>query len=419
MAAKISLRESLIRSQVRQQIESEFRSIGVDVNKQFDKWLDLQMKRIKIPLTYDPDKAEGLTAVQNGIGIIAGGVSDLPIQIFNVSGAKEELVYPSDDKEARVIANQWTEFISSMDAIYHLIESAILHGAGAAWVERGEFNQVSSIYPLDPTLIKRHRIGGRELVYHYSGIESDIPRQIKRSDLIFLPFKLPRDGVSDCSPFEKAWSALRAALCIQEFVAEYFGRGATPNLIFVPEAEMQPNTFKENLATFWSVFDRMRKSNRRELLAPVPGDVKVTGSNARDSDLSAQRTYGVQEVARILQIPSQVQESSRGTYSNYTQAERFLAKPLRRWAHRLQMEISNVIWPGRTRIMRFDTSLLVEEPMSVRVTTARAAKDSGFWSVNEAREYTGREVMEGEEFDQLAPSNAPQMTLQQVGVEGE
>ena len=405
-----------IRKQVYREVQYELRARGVDTSIGFGKWLDLQLKRGKIPINFSSDSALQLTAVEAAVSIISWGVAELPLNVYEVVAGEEQLV-PMDDREVMVVTRRWNNYTSAMDGFQNIIDSAIVHGAGAAWVKRGEFNMVDSIYPLDPTLISRYRVGGDRIVYQYSGEESDVPREPSRADLIFLPFKIPADGVTDVSPFETSWPALRAALCAQEFAADYFHRGATPQVVYSSTGNFIADTYKKAVEAFWAVMDRMRKSNRREMLIPGSYRPHVVGGNPQESDLSAQRTFGAQEVARCVQIPSQVLEPSRGTYSNYTQAERFLAKPLRRWARRLAFEIGNVVWPGGTRTCRFDTDRLVEEPHSVRVSTAREAVDAGIWSINEGREYTGREPKNSDEpedsiYDALSATTTPQITVQ-------
>ena len=405
------------RKAVSREVVRELRSQGVATGGRFAAWLDGAVQSGQVPMHFSPREATKLTAAQAGLNLLSWGVAESPLAIYEVRADGEEEPVSALDPEVRIIAGRWSEFMTSMDGVQHLLRSAILHGKGAAWVRKG--GDSPGIYPLDPGCISRYRIGNR-LVYQYSdpftatGAGTDVPFDIPRDELIYLPFEVPDDGVTDTSPFEQAWPAVRAALAAQQFAADYYARGATASTVFSSEtADM--SRFKQALEAFWNAMDRMRAANRREALVPDGYKPHKIGGNAREAELSEQRTFGAQEVARILGVPAQVLEPSTGTYSNFATSERFLAKPIRRWAKRLAAEISNIFWPGGTRLVRFDTSRLVEEPYSVMVDTAVKAVEGGLWTPNGGRDYLGQSPVNDEGADELKPSTAPRLTLNAGG----
>ena len=216
----------------------------------------------------------------------------------------------------------------------------------------------------------RYRINN-EIRYQYMGTGAlgDIPRD----DLLFLPFKEPLDRVTDVSPLAKHWPAIRAALAPTHFGAWYFDRGATGNLVYSRKDDSNSNradaeTQKARNEALWRLEDRMRSEGRRSTVAPDGYYPTQIGSNAQESELGGQRTFGVQEVARIYDVPATVlHDLSRGTYSNTGQTRRLFAETLELWAGRLETEINNILWPGGTRRLVLDISQAVREPFKVRM----------------------------------------------------
>ena len=96
-----------------------------------------------------------------------------------------------------------------------------------------------------------------------------------------------------------------------------------------------------------------------------------------------------------------LQDLSRGTYSNFAQARQGLAETLELWAARLAAEISNVLWPGGSRVVRFDTSLAMREPFALRMQGYRTGIEGRILTPNEARVMEGLPPSEQDGSDDL------------------
>ena len=131
----------------------------------------------------------------------------------------------------------------------------------------------------------------------------------------------------------------------------------------------------------------MRRHQRRSMTIPPKWKPHQLGGNASDANAENAVNVGVQEVARIYDIPPlMLQDLSRGgPTANFAQARQGLAETLELWATRLAAEISNVLWPGGSRVVRFDTSLAMREPFALRMQGYRTGIEGRILTPNEAR----------------------------------
>ena len=329
-----------------------------------------------IPTNFSIHAAVALPAIGAAVELISWSVAELPIKIYNVrkDGTKE--LVPADDPEYVAITGKWGD-LTSVEGVQHFISSILEVGKGGIQVERDSFNRVTSLVPIDATCLDRRREGGK-IIYkaRINGKEINLDRE----DLIYLPFRQPRDLVSDKSPLETYWHSIRAALAATYFSAWYFDRGATPSTIYTNE-KGQLSKDQAVIATkaIHAVEDDMRHKNRRSMVLPGGYKANQLGGNPNDSDLSNQRTFGVQVSGRIYSIPPMLlQDLSRGTYSNFAQAAHFVGKTITRWSRRVSTEFSYTIWPGGTKVCEFDVSNLKLESMLDRFKAYEIGIRNGF-----------------------------------------
>lgn len=371
------------------------------------------------PKNFSVRHAAQLPAVQAAVGTISNRISILPLYVYDISRTGEESRVEALDDEARILSTRWSDFTTAIDGIQHFIESCLLYGKAACHIERENYDpekrinegDVVAIHPIDPVGVTRQQVDS-EIQYRITFFNG-VQRVVDRKDIFFLPFKRPRDGITDVSPLYTSWPSIRSALASTYFAAWYFNNAATANLMFT-KAESDANfNLTEELKAMWRVFDRMRAQNRREGMATPGWDVKNVGGNPQEAQLDQNRTFGVQEVARVYDIPpTLLQDLSRGTYSNYSQQRNALSEVIERWAVRVCAEFSNILWPEGNRICRFDTSLAIREPFNIRQAGYEIAIRAGTKTRNECRILEGDEPSDAEGMDDFNVSLAPSVTIQ-------
>ena len=396
---------------IRSRIASWFARSSFDAKKWFVPKFGNQVGE-----TFSVAESRMLTAVAAAIGCISWRIATMPLRVYDVRSRLGEVEAAPDDPEVLLVTKRWSHHMSAVDGLQHFVGSVLLHGVGGALVRRGPMNEIAAIQALDPRGISRKRTGS-EIVYTIQDGAEQKP--VLRDELLFLAFATPDDGVSDKSPLDHHWPAIRAALAATNFSGWYFDRGAIPSTAWVrTEDGGDPGDLAKESAAFWRHEDTMRREGRRSFLAPTGWSPKAIGGNPQETQLTAQRAYGVQEVARIYDIPPLLlQDLSNSTYSNFRQARFALGELLEQWAIRVAAEFSNVLWPGGARVCRFDTSMAIREPFQQRAQGYKTMREAGVLTQNECRELEGMPQSDEEGADLLKPTLAPQMIMQGGGDE--
>ena len=364
----------------------------------------------RLPQTYSARHAETLPAVGAAVRGIAKRLAKLPLDCYRVESDGTERLIPPTDPLANLVGRRWSAHTTRQDGLMHFMRSVLLYGAGGVLVERQGSTPVA-LHPVDPNGLRREQVG--IMRRYYVCLDGRVQTEVPRDDLIFLPFFPPDDGVTDRSPLATHWEAIRAALAATMFAATYFHRGAIPGLIFLAKATLGAKISKVN-REFWKVEDEMRRKGHRSMVAPPGYTAMNAGSNAADADLRGARELGVQEVARIYDVPPMLilQDHSRSTYSNIQDAREELAETLEGWANRVSAEISNIIWPKGDYLCRLDTTRLALERFSMRMKAYRDGRDAGVLSANDCRTLEDMEPSEQDGADDLLLDGSPGVTIQ-------
>ena len=362
----------------------------------------MSARTLQVPKHFSPQYARALPAIGAVLNEVSSRISTLPLHVYEVGRDGAETLVPVTDPEVMLLTRRWSAHGTAIDGIEHLLDSVLVDGYGAVWVERGDDDMPLALHPLDPACVSRARVGG-EIDYHIS-LEGVGRRKVLRDDLIFLAFRRPRDGVTDVSPLAEKWDAIRAALVATKFAGWYFDRGAEPSSIYVRK-EGQIGDIEAETKALWKAEDKMRQEGRRSLIAPPGWSPQKMGGNPREAELADQRNYGVQEVSRIYGVPPMLlMDLTNGTYSNFSQARHGLGEVVERWCVKVAAEMSNILWPDGSRIARFDTTHAVREPFGVRMTGYRTAVEAGIATANQLRLLEGWEPV-GDIDDEDNPAN--------------
>lgn len=358
-----------------------------------------------VPDLFSVQAAASLPAVEAAVGYLTNRVAHLPISVVEVrpNGDLDPVDNPLDP-EVAVITRQWQTHTNRIDGLIHLMESVLLYGVAGVAVDRERDGTLTALRSIAPKSVGRELRTTGERIYY---IETSRGREeIPRDDIIFLPFRPPLDGISDKSPLEKPWMALRAALSATFFAALYYDRGAAPTTAMAREggrgAQMDPERLKAMTKALWAAEDRMRRGGRRTMVLPDGYKAIPIGGNPQEADVSGQRVFGVQEVARIYDLPAlMLGDLSRATYSNFGQAQLDAAATVSAWCSRIAMEMSNIIWPAGNRQVVFDVSQLERETFNNRMTGYKTGVEGKVLTPNEARAKEGLEPSDQPGADEL------------------
>ena len=276
----------------------------------------------RVPESYSPKTVERIPAVAAAVRLLAGEVSRLPI-IVQQEGDDDWKPVDERDPEQFVLGQQWTATKGKSEAMFFAMRSLLLHGFTANLLRRTPDGRVEEIVPLNPEVVTRDA-SGTEIRYLYNGLpREDIPSVLPREDLVWLEWAPAFDGHrKPVAPAQQCWDAMKTLLYATVWAGVYFKRGAVAQVMYQldPGAVVLPDEI-------WKREDEMRASGRSTLQLPTGAKPIKVGGNPENAQLIDLMVFGVQEVARVFGLPPMaVQELSHGTYTNFPQSLRFLAR---------------------------------------------------------------------------------------------
>lgn len=356
-------------------------------------WLERALRPLA-PSTYSADVAVEFPAVSAAVRLVSRELGRMKVVVEERQADRWREVDAYVDPEAAIVARQWGAYRPKTKSLVLLARSLMLWGYAAVWIERDP--QLRGLRVLDPSAVERSivRVAGRELVvqYHYSGID-ELPVVLDRRDLAWVDFDPPLDGVSTRAPLEAVWPSFRMAVAAARYGAFHFDRGATGNVMFSPKDA--PPTAADALLSedVWEEEDRMRSQGRTSFSMPANLQATVLSVDPRHSQLLELLNYGVQDVARTFGLtPMALQELTHGSYSNYGQSLRFMARfTLTNLAHYIADELSAMLWPSGFRRVRLAVADLGDESLLERAQRLKIEKEAGLISPNEGRMDSNRD----------------------------
>lgn len=180
--------------------------------------------------------------------------------------------------------------------------------AKIAWDARGG---VAALWPLEPWRVKPERDEDGTMFYHVDGAE-----RVEARDMIHVPL-VSFDGVSGRSFIDFAFESLGMSISAQEFAGRFFGNDASPGVILEHPSTPQKQA-RDEMRESWNRLHQGAANSRKT--AVLWGGWKVNNGpmiSPKDAQLLDERRFGVEEVARWLNIPPHMlRDLSRATFSN-------------------------------------------------------------------------------------------------------
>jgi len=349
--------------------------------------------------------ALGVTAVNACVKLLAGAVSALPMNIYQMdfsNGAKSQLW---NDDLWWVLNEQWHPQWTAAAGWDHLMRSRLYHGDAYATIERTRGGGVMSIKPVSKARVLTYEMDTGRLIYAVLPEAKSREGQVwfyNQEDMIHVPGD-GFDGISSPSVLQfELRSAAATALAAQDYSGRFFASGMTPGFTLEsPEAPTQE--FVEELrARLEQNYGGVRNAGKPLLLF---GGMKANALSLTpdDAQLLESRKFQVEEIARIYGVPPFMIGHNEKTTSWGSGVEAmgsgFVRYTLRRHLHAITNEFNRKLFPRGNRFCEFDTSDL-ERPSfkdfteSLRVGLGRAGERPIF-TQNEARARFNMPPVEG------------------------
>ena len=353
--------------------------------------------------------ARRLPAYRCAVDVLASELALLPVLVQKRgSDGDREFI---DDAEARRLGESWTDSEGQFTAMRRFFVNVFEHGAGFAHVIRSRSGIMTQLRVLDPRRVKRYWMDGTiEYVltdvgaYPFTILQDDMIEVLWRPETDSVPYNEPDQQAADWQvPYIEGWQAIRSALLSLLFTNNHFGSGGLPAAV-LETAASTPEAAKREAKDVRGAIRSSGIQGSRILAVSKGSVIKMLGMDPEKSLLADMRRLGVEEIARLMNIPpQQLYELTRATYNNVEQADRHLSKhSLAPWAINMSQEMSRTIYmhrPNHRVVLDLDGSIVGD--LKSRADAYGRLVQMGIVTQNEARARFGLTPIQG--GDKLFP----------------
>jgi HK97 family phage portal protein len=348
-------------------------------------------------VTVNENTAMRFSAVFASIRVIAETRGSLPIHVFErKKSGKRALVsqhpvsialstQPNDDMTPMV----WSETCTAHVLSWGNSPCEIV------WGDRGE---LVSLIPRHPSLVTPYRNSNGELMFEVKPESQERPRNLDRSQMIWVP-GLGGNGIVGWSPIRLAAESIGIGLGQDQMAAAYFGNKAKPGLVVTAPGSIEDTAYarlKNELDTQYQGSNAFRALLLENGLTAAPLTIPMNEAQFLES-----REFQGEEIAcRWYRLPPHVVGFlRRATFSNIESQDLYFEKhTMRPWLIRFEQEMNRKLF-SRNEWGRFyvkhNVDALLRADIKTRYEAYKSAILAGWKNRNEIRDMEDLNPVDG------------------------
>lgn len=323
-------------------------------------------------------------AVWAAVNFISSTIAALPVSVYRKTSGGRERVSDSDTVQTLLSKSpnpQWTSYRWRK----YSMSRTLLGGRQYSYIERTNRGRIAAIWPMRPShtvVIKQ----GVEFVYEVREADGT-KRQYQAAEVLDLPYMIEEDMVTHVAPIGRLRSTIANSIAMQQYGERYFANGGVPPLSM--EGPFTSGAAIERASKDMSrAVQNASKEGNSVLPLPMGHELKQVGYNPEQGQMIESRRLGIEEVARIYQLPPVfLQDLTHGTYSNTEQQDLQLVKhTLTQWVELIEQEWNMKLLPGsRTRYIEFNMDGLLRGDFKTRMEGYARGVQNAIYTPNEVR----------------------------------
>ena len=338
-------------------------------------------------LYLSPEAIENLSAVVGCVSAISGAIVSLPAEVFRYDAVKKRMVAAPEHPLNSMIRDGVNDRESWSDFLETLMGNVLLRGNGLSQIVANTNGRLTSLASIPWALASPLITPAGELLFSavlpYTG-----KRQTLLNDEVVHLKARSDDTYFGKSPLSRAKGAVNDALNIQNNSQSFFGNAARPGGILTAPQRISDET-AQRLKRDW---DNSYSGARQGSVAVLGEGLewKQLTLSPEDAELLATKVFGVQEIARIYNVPPPIiGDYSHSTMTNSETAARFFATHcIGPWTTRICQEFQRSVLTPDYRLV-FDLSYLNRADFEARWKGHSMARFAGILTANEIREQEG------------------------------
>lgn len=346
------------------------------------------------------DTANNFTAYFSGVMQIAQTIGSCPLHIYRREG-KSKYENTSNELNSRlsIMATPYLDAYRWKELMQH---HAISWGNGYSRIYRNRNQQIVALWPFRPDLMRVSAKDNGEPEYVFNHPKNG--ERVYTYDEVFHLSGFGFDGYQGYSLLSLHKDAIGLGLAQQEFQNRFLANGAhIPGFFEHPKvfSEGAANRLREDLAKAYAGLTNTGKSPvLEEGLTYKPINMPL-----KDAEFLASRTFQIQEIARIVNIPTpKLKDYSKLTYSNAEQlAIEYRTDTIRPWAERWEAAINaQLLTPEQAKFSfaEFNLNAISRGDMKTEYASYREGRYGGWLNADEVRQMLGMNPLDDTEIGQ-------------------
>ena len=334
----------------------------------------------------DADTSMRLSTVYACVRLRSGTISSLPFGAY-VRRGRERLNYSAIYGETPQWVIKPNPEQTRLEFFEQLITSMDLRGDAFVLTVRDGLGDVIEVYVLHPDKVKIIRRPGEPMFYEYRNSANDVPTFLTSQDILHIPAFLLPGAIRGMSPITACRMVIGGAMAADTYATSYFGNSANPGgIIEVPEMFTEEQT--DDLVRNWNSSHSGPYSSGKIGVITGGGTFKPLAINASDAQLLEARKFGVEEIARIFNVPISLLGHPVAGAMSFASVEAqnlsFVQHSLRPLLERIEQAFSTLL-PESDGFVRFNLDALLRGTTIERFDAYTKGLREGFMSLNDVR----------------------------------
>ena len=325
-----------------------------------------------------------------GVNFLSASLAALPLHVYKVTKSGSERV---DGGINTLLHDAPNDETTSYGWRKYSFFQTFTGGRQFTWIERVP-GRVVNLWPLDPTKVTVKRVNGRK-VYSYS--DGGQVQEYAASEIIDLPFALAPDQLTHYSPVVMGAGALRLALEMEKYGANFFKGGGVPPLSLEGTMPNGPEASARALDQVSEVISQAAAKSKQVILIPPGYKLNPVGFDPDKGQMNDARRFQIEEIGRLLGLPPVfLQDLTHGTFTNSEQQDLHLVKhTLTQWTAAHEQELNlKIFGRGNAKFyVKYNIDGLLRGDFITRMQGMAQGVQNGLLTPNEGRALDDRPAM--------------------------
>lgn len=328
------------------------------------------------------ETALSIPAIWCAVVFIATTLASLPLHVFERKGDERKRVR---NGIADILGAAVNDEQTSFNWRYHFFVGVLTGGRAFTFIERNKRGQVINLWPLNPAKMTIIRRRGRT-IYEYRDGQRTVVYEAR--EIIDLSYMMQGDLLKHRGPLAACANALGLMIDANSYASNFFNNGGVPPYVVTGNFQTK-EALKRASEEFEGAIADVLAKQRNAFALPNGMDIKTVGSDPDKGQLIGSKRFGVEEAARIYQLPPAfLQDLTTAKFSNAEQQDLHLTKhTIRRWVEQMEQELNLKLFgrSNRKKFVEFNMDGLLRGDFKTRMEGYATGIQNGVLMPNEAR----------------------------------